>query len=108
MPLYCVDLVLAHQKKMKKKTRDSPIRYLGAQVRPHATPWMLLYCVDLVLKKKKKTPILRDCPIRYLGAQVRPHATPWMLLYCVDLVLKKKKKKPDSQGFSYPVYRCTG
>ena len=34
--------------------RVSPIRYIGAKVRPHATPWMLLYCVDLVLAKKNK------------------------------------------------------
>ena len=34
--------------------RVSPIRYIGAKVRPHATPWMPLYCVDLVLAKKKK------------------------------------------------------
>ena len=38
----------------KTVLRVSPIRYIGAKVRPHATPWMPLYCADLVLAIKEK------------------------------------------------------
>ena len=36
----------------------------GAEVRPHASPWMPLYCVDLVLAKKKYGIISVEMPGR--------------------------------------------